>query len=391
MRKLMWILLLLASFTFVFEPILAVELITLPSPTGEYGVGTCQWPLVDTSRTEVILKNSPTKYRELMLQLWYPIAKETVGIPTEYMDRISATFIANEITDLNPDFRLLIKTNSIPEAPFANNESNYPVLIFSPGYKATYLLYQSFFEDLASHGYIVVAINHPYISGITVFPDNHYYPPYTPKNEDKFIEDNFQTVITDIKFVIDQLKLINLDKKHDFYGKFDLTRIGCFGHSLGGAASVQACINYPEIKAAIDIDGSMYGKEYSKPHSKPIMLINNEFTGSIDFTTKNLWKNTREGYRVQILNARHYDYTDMGMIIRHLYPQELPRSFFGTGKLALQLFGFGKINPKLVVEITRTCVLNFFDIYIKDKTNQKLLDIPTSYPQQTKLIKKPKA
>jgi hypothetical protein len=43
--------------------------------------------------------------------------------------------------------------------------------LFSPGYDGVYQIYTSFIEDLVSHGFIVASINHPYVSGITVFPD----------------------------------------------------------------------------------------------------------------------------------------------------------------------------------------------------------------------------
>lgn len=64
-----------------------------------------------------------------------------------------------------------LKTHSIFDANISDQEATYPVVIFSPGFGSPQDTYTSYLEDLASHGYIIFGINHPYVTDPTVFLD----------------------------------------------------------------------------------------------------------------------------------------------------------------------------------------------------------------------------
>ena len=49
--------------------------ITLPDPTGPFAAGTTSYHLIDKSRKEEKAPN-PQDYRELMIQVWYPVDKK---------------------------------------------------------------------------------------------------------------------------------------------------------------------------------------------------------------------------------------------------------------------------------------------------------------------------
>jgi predicted dienelactone hydrolase len=49
--------------------------------------------------------------------------------------------------------------------------ARWPVVLFSPGNTVPRSIYTTFVEDLASHGFVVVAIDHPYSVAIVVLPD----------------------------------------------------------------------------------------------------------------------------------------------------------------------------------------------------------------------------
>ena len=57
----------------------------LPKTTGLYDVGVKTMHLIDTSRPENFTQD-PTDFREMMIELWYPIEKNNIGTKTEYMD-----------------------------------------------------------------------------------------------------------------------------------------------------------------------------------------------------------------------------------------------------------------------------------------------------------------
>ena len=69
-----------------------------------------------------------------------------------------------------------IPTNSVTNAPVAEAESAYPVLIFSHGFGGLPELNTIQAEELASQGYVVVALNHTYDSIVNVFPDGRIIP-----------------------------------------------------------------------------------------------------------------------------------------------------------------------------------------------------------------------
>jgi len=61
-------------------------------------------------------------------------------------------------------------------------------------------------------------------------------------------------------FVLDRLERLNTsDASGKFTGRLDMTRVGVFGHSFGGAAALQFCHEDSRCKAGIDVDGAPHG------------------------------------------------------------------------------------------------------------------------------------
>jgi len=48
-------------------------------------------------------------------------------------------------------------------------------------------------------------------------------------------------------------------------GKLDVTRIGSFGHSFGGATALEVCRSDTRCRAAVNMDGGLYGKIVTEP------------------------------------------------------------------------------------------------------------------------------
>ncbi|WP_237566397.1 hypothetical protein [Paenibacillus sp. EZ-K15] len=63
-------------------------------------------------------------------------------------------------------------------------------------------------------------------------------------------------------FVIDQVeKLAVNDPDHRFTGRIDTDNMGMFGHSYGGSTAVQTLLKDPRLKAAINMDGGLFGEQ----------------------------------------------------------------------------------------------------------------------------------
>ena len=218
----------------------------LPKLTGSYGVGVTTMHLIDTSRSENFT-TEPTDVREMMVQLWYPIETIHSGTRTEYMDYPTFQWLK----DRSPIPLITIPNNAyLFVRPHGRNETSiaagmFPVVIFSPGYDGVYQIYTSFIEDLVSHGFVVASINHPYVSGITVFPDGRTVGladvPTDPLVRSAFFNMSLRTIVGDTKFVLNTITEMN-ETDPDFSGHFDLSQIGMYGHSFGGANTAVCCL-----------------------------------------------------------------------------------------------------------------------------------------------------
>lgn len=112
-----------------------------------------------------------------------------------------------------------------------------------------------------------MGVDAPYRTFAVVFPDGRVMRRLPENNSELCLERTGQeqdrcanrllTAWTaDIAFVLDPLAKLNIsDASGRFTGRRDMTRVGVFGHSLGGAAAAQFCSEDSRCKAAIDVDG----------------------------------------------------------------------------------------------------------------------------------------
>ena len=113
--------------------------VRLPKPTGSAAVGTDQVQLVDRARAG----------RRLMLTRWYPAAAGAARRPlAPYASPRLATALGL------PAVRAHARDRARPR------RGPLPVVLFSPGLGGPRVIYQALAEDLASHGYLVIAVDH---------------------------------------------------------------------------------------------------------------------------------------------------------------------------------------------------------------------------------------
>jgi dienelactone hydrolase len=118
-----------------------------------------------------------------------------------------------------------------------------PVVVFAPAAGTLTSFYSAKVEDLASHGFIVIAANSPEMPRC---PTPSAGLPY-----DEMVEvgmrcqrERAALVADDIRFVINQASK-----------QFDITLLAAVGHSLGGFAAVRACQEDLRIRACVNEDG----------------------------------------------------------------------------------------------------------------------------------------
>jgi pimeloyl-ACP methyl ester carboxylesterase len=246
----------------------------LPKPGGPFAVGRITFHSTDPSRPEPLAAKDGAR-RELMVYVLYPAVAGANAISTApYFPDFDAARAAMSDDDFKDLFRPaderirrdgLPLTHSIEAAKMPAGKARYPVLIFSHGWGLQSPVYSAALEDLASHGYVVVAVDHPYDTTVTVFPDgriakfaqnNFDAATRKPHGYIDYAYERIEVMAADIRFVIDELAKYDRSPPlgAPFAGRLDLGRVGAFGHSIGGMTSARACQIDSRIRACIDED-----------------------------------------------------------------------------------------------------------------------------------------
>jgi len=275
----------------------------------------------------------------------------------------------------------LAKTHSYLNLPISSGERRYPVLIFSHGWTGvrTQNTYQA--EDLASHGYIVIAPDHTYGAGIVVFQDGSVVfnnPKLIPDDSvnqaeyDRVVRVLGQTWVGDLRFALDQAELLNSgDFPSIFASKLDLDRVGFFGHSTGGGAVIETCALDERCKAGLSEDAWMlpYSREMLETGVKqPFFFMQSENWSSKRNTAlfNTLFINMQPpAYKLAIKGAGHYDFSDIPLLT----------------PLATAIGLKGPINSQRGLSIVNTYTLAFFDQTLKGIPSPLLEGQSTNYPE----------
>jgi hypothetical protein len=140
-----------------------LPIFSLPEPSGPYAVGTFEYSIADDSRKE---RYAPTRNRELYVEVWYPAEKSaSAAFPVRTLFQ---ELYEGDYTQQSFLFGYLrhIPTHSHVHAPVAAPDPGpFPVLLFNHALELGFTSQnQLLMEHLASHGYVIVSIAHPYQS-----------------------------------------------------------------------------------------------------------------------------------------------------------------------------------------------------------------------------------
>lgn len=263
----------------------------LPEPTGDYTVGTTTYSFVDPEREETYTEN-PDDKREITAKVWYPSQEVPKADTAPYISAELSKALATGLEIPAEDFSNIVQsisTNSVVDAPIAETESEYPVLIFSHGFGGLPELNTIKAEELASQGYVVVGINHTYDSAVNAFADGRIVPASpifdVANDESELLElvgESVNIRAKDAQFILDELEDIDAgdDPLELLNGKLDLERTGIYGFSLGGATAAKVLAEDSRFQAGINLDGGLFGDSGDASLSQPFMFLNNEAFGT---------------------------------------------------------------------------------------------------------------
>ncbi|MBB6730400.1 alpha/beta hydrolase family protein [Cohnella zeiphila] len=396
----------------------ALPVFTLPKPTGSDAVGVRYMELVDERRDDPFLA-PPSRKRRLMVKIYYPAQDDSSKryVPyfngsTELIQWLTAGYHLPEIAF---DQLKLAKTHSKEDLPLSGKQPDYPVILFSHGAGTTMEAQTSQCEDLASNGYVVMAIDHTYLTAATVFPDRTATPVEITAQFQKDVSAQLSQIMADDQeFVLNQLGEMN-DGGTDsiFKGKLNLNEIGSIGHSLGGSAAYSLAIRDSRVKAAIDLDGTVYDEpEEGAPMAPFLMLANDlnhvqmiqsgkgylqkfeEMTDGqqqvilSDYGSKKAYEKDYEranrvsvrlaeilkasGSLYTIKGSDHMKFTDIGLFVGDRFLRKL----IGIG---------GDLDPASNLKITEAVTLSFFDRHLKGETEESIDSLAVKYPELEKV------
>lgn len=321
--------------------------------TGPYGVGMAQAILVDESRQE---------------------AFETDGSNRE----VPAYFF-------------------YPEGGDAGEK--YPLIFFSHGAFGYYQSNMSTYMELASHGYVVVSLEHPYhalytkdTDGKIILSDQTFMQDIQRINGSEAAEEEIFEIssgwmklrLADCDFAVDSVKEAaqrgtltacffvsekDKEKVTAALSMIDSGKIGFMGHSLGGAAAVTIGRRREDIGAVIDFDGTMLGEIEEvadgvdiireEPYDTPLLSFDSEAhhesraacaEQGVSYANNVVLAHAADGYSTYIAGTGHMNYTDLPLFSPFL----------------ASMLGTGDVDAEACILKMNEITLAFFDCYLKE-------------------------
>lgn len=235
----------------------------LPQPSGQWQVGT----------SEIIWKSADYPETGIIAKVWYPTA-EKAGINSSYIHKIGRDFADPIATNLvyKLIFLLLRRVSTIPaftNATPLQTPDGLPIVVFSPGFGGINYLDTFYALEFASHGFIVIGINHPKSNVGTMQTDGSQIKFENfdtlifnePVKLEQYIGNIARTQAINISAIVDEIIYLNSTLGSLFYQTINPDKIFAAGHSAGGSSSFAACGRDRRISKGIDLDGTFVDLE----------------------------------------------------------------------------------------------------------------------------------
>ena len=291
-----------------------------PEPLGPHDVGFMQFAVTDASRVAPHAPQ-PIAQRDIVVTAWYPASSVSGLARRRYMDErdvsnaghASLNILQIAAQDQAPLAQL--ETAAYENAPIAAGP--FPLIAYCHGLTAFAQMNSVLMEHLASNGYIVLSVAHPYESGTHFHPDGRrmemdssIMPDITrmaqvPRNLDAFFGADLATRREATSFLIAWLRSTSVPRlvqnwAHDLIhvvdrivqsdvpaaakevsAAVDINRIGYLGMSFGGHVAALCCQKDPRAKAGANLDGGVFTAEpLGREIGAPFLAFTGDMSGA---------------------------------------------------------------------------------------------------------------
>ncbi len=361
----------------------------LPESSGQYPVGSTELHLVDGDRRDPWATD---RARELMISIWYP-ARRASGHPRQpYMPPGVARAV-----DESGSFQLAapgqidwagIRTEAAVMAPVDDREGR-PVVLYSPGLQSSRTLGTSTAVELASHGYVVVTVDHTFEASAVEFPRGRVEL-QKPMSGIEALKQVMDTRMRDTRFVLDQLAVLRSGRNPDAEGRrlpkglrkaLNLERVGMYGHSGGGATAAETMRVDRRIDAGINMDGTLqYSDSEFLPVARegldrPFMLMGKAGQTHLNKPSWGSFWDRSTGWKrdLSLEKGSHFSYTDAQSFVPALderldIPAQLREQYIGT------------VDPGRSTAAQRAFITAFFDQHLRGRPQDLLHGPATDHP-----------
>lgn len=355
----------------------AFAVLHVPAPSGKFLVGSV------TPDWRFFAPQDPVS-RAPQVELWYPV--DAGAAPRQLFGALTLAafkgFLRTGETGL--------PAPPLNDASLASRPENFPVVLcFSggagEGIDTIYLV-----KELVSQGVVVATVHYPTaLRGLSQdeAADREFElaQPFMDMSSDEAFrkslaisDERVRHRADDASSIVNAVEAINArDPSGRFTGRLDISRVGIFGFSFGGAVAAEAAIRDKRFKAALNIDGAHFAEAAQYGVDAPYLLImsdetrmpaDNEFSPSASPEQRNAaYLNKRDfeqpiaamarhgGYLLTISGARHLNLTDDAF--RCVLFRRMP---------------LGAIDPNRAFRIVANYAVAFFQRYLQNQPSPLL-------------------
>jgi predicted dienelactone hydrolase len=378
-------------------------------PRGPYPIGTVDFTLTDRSR-HATYAPEPTLQRELAATVWYPARTATGSSRRRYLDArdvaegVHSAFNFMQVPLAEQARLATLETAAFVGAPIA--PGRFPLLVHCHGGTLYRESNTVLVEHLASHGYVVVSVAHPYESGTHYLPggrrldqtsawhaevlplghDPEYLQAYMGATRGERLEAltrvlprTRRTLLgrlatawsDDLLFVVDCLAQGDVpDAIADIAAAVDLDRLGYFGMSMGGHVAALCCMKDPRARAGANLDGGVLTAEpLGRELGVPFLAFTEDMSVGAAMLGRSAPSPVADGpsvldlayqrsdgvpplfpvHRITVRGAAHMDFTDMPRLFD---PARVPQAA-------------SRIPVDRLLEVQVRVVGDFFDQYVR--------------------------